>query len=72
MVAPIPLKLVRAFSEESHSVNTIRQVFFVIAIWGRCGWKRERRNDLQVQIQQRTEMYAEVDMGKPILKSPMK
>jgi hypothetical protein len=30
-VAPIPLKLVRAFSEESHSVNTIRQVFFVIA-----------------------------------------
>lgn len=72
VVAPIPLKLVRAFSEESHSVNTIRQVFFVIAIWGRCGWKRERRNDLQVQIQQRTEMYAEVDMGKPILKSPMK
>lgn len=72
VVAPIPLKLVRAFSEESHSVNTIRQVFFVIAIWGRCGWKRERRNDSQVQIQQRTEMYAEVDMGKPILKSPMK
>lgn len=72
VVAPIPLKLVRAFSEESHSVNTIRQVFFVIAIWGRCGWKREKRNDLQVQIQQRTEMYAEVDMGKPILKSPMK
>ena len=32
VVAPIPLKLVRAFSEESHSVNTIRQVFFVIAI----------------------------------------
>ena len=33
VVAPIPLKLVRAFSEESHSVNTIRQVFFVIAIY---------------------------------------
>ena len=24
------------------------------------------------RLQQRTEMYAEVDMGKPILKSPMK
>jgi len=57
VVAPIPLKLVRAFSEESHSVNTIRQVFFVIAIWGRCGWKRERRNDLQVQI---TTTYRDV------------
>jgi hypothetical protein len=34
VVAPIPLKLVRAFSEESHSVNTIRQVFFVIANFG--------------------------------------
>jgi hypothetical protein len=29
-------------------------------------------DDLQIQIQQRTEMYAEVDMGKPILKSPMR
>jgi hypothetical protein len=38
MVAPIPLKLVRAFSEESHSVNTIRQVFFVIAIDLGGGW----------------------------------
>jgi hypothetical protein len=38
MVAPIPLKLVRAFSEESHSVNTIRQVFFVIAIDLAGGW----------------------------------
>ena len=38
VVAPIPLKLVRAFSEESHSVNTIRQVFFVIAIYLEGGW----------------------------------
>jgi hypothetical protein len=31
MVAPIPLKLVCAFPEGSHSVNTIRKVFFFIA-----------------------------------------
>jgi hypothetical protein len=50
VVAPIPLKLVRAFSEESHSVNTIRQVFFVIAIYlDGGGWKELKNTDLQIQ-----------------------
>jgi hypothetical protein len=45
VVAPIPLKLVRAFSEESHSVNTIRQVFFVIAIYlNGGGWEGVKKH----------------------------